>query len=69
MTDGRSLGNKYFGNTFLDKRLTLLSAFYDVLTNSFLTGPRLLFFDINFVVPCTNVGLIESCHRGVRNWF
>jgi len=69
MPDGRPLRDRYSGNAFLDERLTLLSGFYDVLTNGLSLGPRLLFFDINSVVSCTNVWvLIESRRRGVRNF-
>ncbi|KAJ2990436.1 hypothetical protein NUW58_g2950 [Xylaria curta] len=70
MPDGRQLRDTYSGNAFLDERLTLLSAFYEVLSNDFSSGPRLLFFDINFVVACTNLwALIESRRLGVRNAF
>lgn len=70
LPDGRALRSQYSGNAFLDERLTLLSGFYDVLTNGLSSGPRLLFLDINFVVACMNMWvLIESRRRGVRNWF
>ncbi|KAI0403614.1 hypothetical protein F4802DRAFT_599006 [Xylaria palmicola] len=70
MPDGRQLRDVYSGNAFLDERLTLLSAFYEVLTNNLSSGPRLLFFDINAVVACTNLWvLIESRRMGVRNVF
>lgn len=68
--DGRPLRSSYTGIARLDAQLTLLSAFYDVLTNSLTSGPRLLFFDINYAVACANLWvLIESRRRGVRSWF
>ncbi|GKU06436.1 hypothetical protein FLAG1_09236 [Fusarium langsethiae] len=68
--DNRPLRDSYTGLGPLDKQLTLLSVFYDVLTNSLSSGPRLLFFDINYAVACTNLWtLIESRRRGVRSWF
>ncbi|KAF1841190.1 uncharacterized protein K460DRAFT_371204 [Cucurbitaria berberidis CBS 394.84] len=68
--DGRPLRSSYTNIAPLDAQLTLLSAFYDVLTNSLTSGPRLLFFDVNYAVACANVWvLIESRRRGVRSWF
>ncbi|OHE97145.1 hypothetical protein CORC01_07586 [Colletotrichum orchidophilum] len=67
--DDRPLRSSYTGLAALDGQLTLLSAFYDVLTNSRTSGPRLLFFDINYAVACANLWvLIESRRRGVRSW-
>nr|D2E9W6.1 RecName: Full=Terpene cyclase DEP1; AltName: Full=Depudecin biosynthesis cluster protein 1 [Alternaria brassicicola]ACZ57550.1 hypothetical protein [Alternaria brassicicola] len=68
--DGRPLRSKYTNIGPLDAQLTLLSAFYDVLSNTLTSGPRLLFFDVNYVVACANLWvLIESRRRGVRSWF
>ncbi|KAK2612307.1 Transcriptional regulatory protein [Conoideocrella luteorostrata] len=68
--DTRPLRSSYTGLALLDTQLTLLSAFYDVLTNSLSSGPRLLFFDINYAVACANLWtLVESRRRGVRSWF
>ncbi|EER28769.1 hypothetical protein CPC735_040330 [Coccidioides posadasii C735 delta SOWgp] len=70
LPDGRALRTVYSHNWLIDNRLTLLTAFYDLLTNSLSTGPPLLFFDVNYVVACTNVWvLVESRRRGVRNFF
>lgn len=69
LPDGRPLRDTYSSNAFLDERLTLLSGFYDILTNALSSGPRLLFFDINLVVSCTNLWvLIESRRRGLGGW-
>ena len=66
--DGRSLRSTYTGYSLLDERLTFLTAFYEVLSNGLSAGPRLLFFDLNFVLSCTSVWVfIESRRRGVRN--
>lgn len=66
--DGRILRSTYTGNSLLDDRLTFLTAFYEVLSNGLSAGPRLLFFDLNFVLSCTSVWVfIESRRRGVRN--
>lgn len=66
--DGHSLRSNYTGISLLDDRLTFLTAFYEPLSNSLSVGPRLLFFDLNFVLSCTNVWVfIESRRRGVRN--
>ncbi|KAL7757376.1 hypothetical protein ACKLNR_011903 [Fusarium oxysporum f. sp. zingiberi] len=68
--DGRPLRSSYTGLAPLDAQLSLVTAFYDVLTNSLSSGPRLLFFDINYAVACANLWtLIESRRRGVRSWF
>ncbi|KAF5651817.1 Zn 2cys6 transcription factor [Fusarium sp. NRRL 25303] len=68
--DGRPLRSSYTGLAPLDAQLSLVTAFYDVLTNSLSSGPRLLFFDINYVVACANLwALIESRRRGVRSLF
>ncbi|KAF5647468.1 Zn 2cys6 transcription factor [Fusarium sp. NRRL 52700] len=68
--DGRPLRSSYTGLAPLDAQLSLVTAFYDVLTNSLSSGPRLLFFDINYVVACANLWtLIESRRRGVRSLF
>ncbi|TIC90864.1 hypothetical protein CH35J_011264 [Colletotrichum higginsianum] len=68
--DNRHLRSTYTGLAPLDAQLTLLSAFYDVLTNSLTSGPRLLFFDIMYAVACANLWvLVESRRRGVRSWF
>nr|ART35023.1 hypothetical protein [Fusarium verticillioides] len=68
--DGRPLRSSYTGLAPLDAQLSLVTAFYDVLTNSLSSGPRLLFFDINYVVACANLWtLIESRRRGVRSFF
>ena len=65
---GRSLRSVYTGNSLLDARLTYLSAFYEPLSNALSAGPRLLFFDLNFMLSCTNAWVfIESRRRGVRN--
>ncbi|KAK1597699.1 uncharacterized protein LY79DRAFT_507255 [Colletotrichum navitas] len=70
LPDGRPLRSSYTGLAAVDAQLTLLSAFYDVLTNSLTSGPRLLFFDINYAVACSNLWvLVESRRRGVRSWF
>ena len=66
--DGRSLRSKYTGISLLDDRLAFLTAFHEPLSNSISAGPRLLFFDLNFVLSCPNVWIfIESRRRGVRN--
>lgn len=66
--DGRSLCSTYTGISLLDDRLTFFTAFYEPLSNSLSAGPRLLFFDLNFVLSCTNVWVfIGSRRRGVRN--
>ena len=66
--DGRNLRSVYTGNSLLDARLTYLTAFYEPLSNALSAGPRLLFFDLNFVLSCTNAWVfIESRRRGVRN--
>ncbi len=66
--DGRALRSVYTGFPLLDGRLTFLAAFYEVLSNSLSTGPRLLFFNLNFVLSCTCVWVfIESRRRGVQN--
>ncbi|KAF4990929.1 hypothetical protein FGRMN_8167 [Fusarium graminum] len=68
--DGRPLRPSYTGISPLDAQLSLLVAFYDVLTNSLTSGPRLLFFDINYTVACANLWtLIESRRGGVRSWW
>ncbi|KAF4958439.1 hypothetical protein FGADI_2361 [Fusarium gaditjirri] len=68
--DVRPLRSSYTGLAPLDAQLSLVTGFYDVLTNSLSSGPRLLFFDINYVVACANLWtLIESRRRGVRSWF
>ncbi|KAH8692508.1 hypothetical protein GQ44DRAFT_719823 [Phaeosphaeriaceae sp. PMI808] len=68
--DGRPLRSSYTNIAPLDAQLTLLPVFYDVLTNSFTSGPRLLFFDVNYALACANLwALIESRRRGVRSWF
>ncbi|CZT51341.1 uncharacterized protein RSE6_12471 [Rhynchosporium secalis] len=68
MPDGRALRSTYTGYPLLDGRLTYLSAFYEVLSNSLTTGPRLLFLDLNFVLSSTLLWVfIESRRRGVRN--
>ncbi|CVK91299.1 uncharacterized protein FMAN_09442 [Fusarium mangiferae] len=68
--DGRPLRSSYTGLAPLDAQLSLVTAFYDVLTNSLSSGPRLLFFDINYVVAGANLwALIESRRRGVRSLF
>lgn len=68
--DGRPLRSSYLGLNLVDEQLTLLSAFYDILTNSLSTEPRLLFFDINYAVACANLWVLaESCRRGVKSWF
>lgn len=65
---GRSLRSVYTGNSLLDARLTYLTAFYEPLSNALSAGPRLLFFDLNFMLSCTNAWVfIESRRRGVRN--
>jgi len=65
--DGRILRSTYTGISLLDSRLTLLTVFYEVLSNGLSGGPGLLFFDLNFVLSCTNVWVfIESRRRGVR---
>jgi hypothetical protein len=66
----RPLRSAYTNIAPLDAQLTLLSAFYDVLTNSLTSGSRLLFFDVNYAVACANLWvLVESRRRGVRSWF
>lgn len=66
--DDRPLRSSYTGLAAVDAQLTLLSAFYDVLTNARTSGPRLLFFDINYAVACANLWvLIESRRRSVRS--
>ncbi|WQF87796.1 hypothetical protein CDEST_12810 [Colletotrichum destructivum] len=68
--DNRHVRSTYTFLAPLDAQLTLLSAFYDVLTNSFTSGPRLLFFVIMYAITCTNLwALVESRRRGVRSWF
>ncbi|KAK2041997.1 hypothetical protein LZ31DRAFT_567580 [Colletotrichum somersetense] len=68
--DGRSLRSSYMGLVAVDAKLTLLSAFYDVLTNSLTSGPRLLFFDVNYAVACSSLwALAEFRRRGVRSRF
>ncbi|WEW58625.1 hypothetical protein PRK78_004093 [Emydomyces testavorans] len=70
LLDGRVLRTVYTHNVLLDNRLKLLTAFYEALTNGLSSGPRILFFDVNYVVACTNVWVfIESRRRGVRNFF
>jgi hypothetical protein len=68
MPDGRALRSTYTGYEFIDARVTYLTAFYEVLSNGLSSGPRLLFFNINFVISTTNAWVfIESRRRGVRN--
>ncbi|KAF5688683.1 Zn 2cys6 transcription factor [Fusarium denticulatum] len=68
--DGRPICSSYTGLAPLDAQLSLVTAFYDVLTNSLSSGPRLLFFDINYVVACANLWtLVEARRRGVRSLF
>ncbi|KAK4113305.1 hypothetical protein N656DRAFT_708267 [Canariomyces notabilis] len=71
MPDGRHLRSTYTGIRLVDWQLTLLSSFYEVLSNNLTYGPRLLFFDLNFVVACTNLWvLMESRRREVaRAWY
>nr|ART35000.1 hypothetical protein [Fusarium aywerte] len=68
--DARPLPSSYTGLRPLDAQLTLLTGFYDVLTNSLSSGPRLLFFDINYALACANLWtLVESRRSGVHSWF
>jgi len=68
--DGRPLRSSYTNIGRLDAQLTLLSVFYDVLSNPLTSGPRLLFFNVNYAVACANLWvLLESRRRGVRSWF
>jgi hypothetical protein len=73
MPDGRILRSTYTGIRILDWQLKLLSSFYEVLSNNLTSGPRLLFFDLNFVVACTNLWvLIEGRRRrrgGAKAWY
>jgi hypothetical protein len=70
MPDGRHLRSTYTGIRLVDWQLTLLSSFYEVLSNNLTYGPRLLFLDLNFVVACTNLWvLIESRRRGVAKFW
>lgn len=66
--DGRALRSTYTGISLLDDRLTFLTAFYEILSNGLSAGPRLLFFDLNFVLSSTSAWVfIESRRRGVQN--
>jgi hypothetical protein len=65
MPNSRSLRSS---NAILDRRITYLTAFYEVLSNGLTTGPRLLFFDLDFVLSSTCLWVfIESWRRGVRS--
>ncbi|CAI7658445.1 unnamed protein product [Penicillium glandicola] len=69
LPDGRIMRMTYTGIKALDRQMTPVIAFYEVLSNSQSAGPRALFFDINFVVACSNIWvLIESRRRGVTSY-
>ncbi|KAE8423269.1 hypothetical protein BDV36DRAFT_290399 [Aspergillus pseudocaelatus] len=68
LPDGRVMRMRYTGVDALDHRMTPVIAFYEVLSNGLSMGPRMLFFNINFVVICTNVWvMIESRRRGMQS--
>jgi hypothetical protein len=68
--DGRPLRSSYTTIAPLDAQLSLLSAFYDVLSNSLTSGPRLMFFNVNYAVACANLWvLMESRRSGTHSWF
>ncbi|KAM7220167.1 hypothetical protein V8F06_004495 [Rhypophila decipiens] len=64
MPDGRILRSTYTGIRIVDWQLTLLTSFYEVLSNNLTSGPRLLFLDLNFVVACTNLWVLIESRRG-----
>ncbi|KAB8069925.1 hypothetical protein BDV29DRAFT_160953 [Aspergillus leporis] len=68
LPDGRVMRMSYTGIDALDHRMTPVIAFYEGLSNGLSVGPQMLFFNINFVVVCTNVWvMIESRRRGVQS--
>ncbi|KAJ5233198.1 hypothetical protein N7468_006154 [Penicillium chermesinum] len=68
LPDGRVMRLSYTGVDVLDRQITPVIAFYEVLSNGLSLGPRLLFLDINFVIACTNVWvMIEARRRGVQS--
>lgn len=68
LPDGSIVRMSYTGVKALDHRITPVIAFYSVLSNGRSVGPRMLFFDINFVVACSNIWvLVESRRRGLTS--
>lgn len=65
LPDGRVMRMRYTGIDALDHQMIPVIAFYEVLSNAFSLGPRLLFFDINFVVVCTNIWVMVESRRNV----
>lgn len=68
--EGRPLRPSYPGLAPLDAQLSFVTAFYYVLINSLSSGPRLLFFEINYAKAFANLwALTQSRRRGVRSLF